>query len=82
MSARRFGIRHLIHVLRGTRPTHSVVMILLLWVYYSCQILLLGAAVSSGTGANLLVRHAMGGDLHDVRVVLGQPRIDTFGVCF
>ena len=40
------------------------------------------AAVSSGTGANLLVRHAMGGDLHDVRVVLGQPRIDALGVCF
>ncbi len=42
----------------------------------------LGAAISSGTGANLLVRHAMRGDLHDVRFVLGQPRIDALGVCF
>jgi hypothetical protein len=40
------------------------------------------AAVSSGTGANLFVRHAMGGDLHDVRFVLGQPRIDALGICF
>ena len=24
----------------------------------------------------------MGGDLHDVRVVLSQPRIDAPGVCF
>ena len=40
------------------------------------------AIVSSGTGANLLVRYAMGGDLHDVRFVLGQPRIDALGICF
>jgi hypothetical protein len=30
----------------------------------------------------LLVWRAMGGDLHDVRVVLGQPRIDAQDVCF
>ena len=40
------------------------------------------AAVSSGAGANLLVRHAMGGDLPHVGFVLGQPRIDALGVCF
>jgi hypothetical protein len=31
---------------------------------------------------SLLVRRAMGTDLHDVRVVLSQPRIDASGVCF
>jgi len=29
----------------------------------------------------LLVWRAIGGDLHDVRVVLGEPRIDTHRVC-
>jgi hypothetical protein len=31
---------------------------------------------------NLLVRRAMGGDLHDVRLVLSQPGIDAPSVCF
>ena len=30
---------------------------------------------------NLLVRRAMGSDLHDVRLVLSQPGIDAQGVC-
>jgi hypothetical protein len=30
----------------------------------------------------VIVWRAMGGDLHDMRVVLGQPRIDAQDVCF
>ena len=41
-----------------------------------------GPSLREPSPPELLVRRAMGGDLHDVRVVLGQPRIDAQGVCF
>lgn len=31
--------------------------------------------------SQLLVRRAVGGDLHDVRLILSQPRIDAHRVC-
>ena len=34
-----------------------------------------------GNVVNLLVRRAIRGDFHDVRLVLSQPRIDAQGVC-
>jgi hypothetical protein len=46
--------------------------------------LLAGCCVEQDRAENdrtLLVRRAIGGDLHDVRVVLGEPRIDTHRVC-
>jgi hypothetical protein len=50
-----------------------------------CPAGLLAAAVSNRTDLKtirtLLVWRAIGGDLHDVRVVLGEPRIDTHRVC-
>jgi len=50
-----------------------------------CPAGLLEAAVSNRTDLKtirtLLVWRAIGGDLHDVRVVLGEPRIDTHRVC-
>ena len=50
-----------------------------------CPAGLLAAAVSNRTDLKtlrtLLVWRAIGGDLHDVRVVLGEPSIDAHRVC-
>ena len=50
-----------------------------------CPAGLLEAAVSNRTDLKtlrtLLVWRPIGGDLHDVRVVLGEPSIDTDRVC-
>jgi hypothetical protein len=41
-----------------------------------------GPSLREPSPPELLVRRAIGGDLHDVRVVLSQPRIDAHGVRF